>query len=214
MLFSWRKKKENQTQNINQPPVPQNPTPDLLLSSFPRAVKTFTSEDVGHAKNELRVSGVEREILGEALTRLYEYSAEGKLTPEERDRLAGKYKEQILKLDSSISTDQKIISLHELEEMRGELMKMFQDKFGELNNKIDEIRKGLGVGPREVPETRPTIGSLLEKEFRTPSSEKPVTTVTTAPAARRVRGADEALEKLRQDLQKELEKLEQIEMEG
>ncbi len=118
MLFSWRKKRENQPQNVSPLPVAQNPNPDFPVM-LPRVAKTFTIDDVGHAKNELRVFSVEREIMGEALTRLYEYSAEGKLTAEERDRLAGKYKEQLSKLDSSITMDQKVISLHELEEMRG-----------------------------------------------------------------------------------------------
>ncbi len=70
------------------------------------------------------------------------------------------------------------------------------------------------MAPKEVPESKVTIGPLLEKDLKMSSLERPVTTAATVPAPRRVRGADEALEKLRQDLQKELEKLEQIEMEG
>lgn len=205
MPFWWRKKEE--AKDEPQPPQPALATPRLRID------KSFTLENVNKTKSELRLSSVEREIIGDALTRLYEAAAEGRITEEERDRLAAKYKENITRLDSTIDHSQKIIGLHELEESRAELVKMFQDKFSELNVKIEEIRRGLGVipsVPKEVADVKFPLLPISERDEKSRAGEKAVATTPSAP--RRTK-ADETLEKLREDLQKQLEKLEQIEME-
>lgn len=204
MPFWWRKKEEAKDE-------PQPPQPALAIPRL-KVEKSFTLENVNKTKSELRLSSVEREIIGDALTRLYEAAAEGRITEEERDRLAAKYKENITKLDSTIDHSQKIIGLHELEESRAELVKMFQDKFSELNTKIDEIRRGIGVippVPKEVAE-KFSLSPIPEGEEKPRVAEKAPATTPSTP--RRTK-ADETLDKLRDELQKQLEKLEQIEME-
>ena len=199
-LGFFKKKKEEKVEN-------EKPTQPFTAPDFLKVEKSFTREDVEKARSELRVSSVEKEILSESLTRLYEAAAEGRITPEERDRLVAKYREQLSKIDSVLDYNQKIISLYELEETRAELVKMFQEKFKEINVKIDEIRRKLGVSPKQVEVKVPVV-----KEVKPVVREKP--TPTPTPSTPRRSKADEELEKLRQDLQKELEKLEQIELEG
>ncbi|MFH1327506.1 MAG: hypothetical protein ABIH76_01440 [Candidatus Bathyarchaeota archaeon] len=184
--------------------------------------KSFAPNDISKIKNELRILSVERDIAGEALTRLYEATVEGKISPEERDLLSVKYKDQVTKLESSLTHSEKVLSLNELEETRSELVNMFKEKFSELNSKIEEIRKGVGItpreiAPREVPELKLSVTHILdrpEKEEKAPFPEKPPVAPATPPTAVRKTKADDTLDKLRRDLQKELEKLEQIEMEG
>jgi chromosome segregation ATPase len=173
--------------------------------------KSLSPVDIDKAKGELRVSSVEKEILGETLTRLYEATTEGRITTVERDRLVAKYREHLSKLDSTLDYNQKIISLYELEETRAELVKLFHDKFHDVNVKIDDIRRRLGVSPKEVMEVR--LAPQSEKEAKPRAPEKPAAPPSTPPTPRRTK-ADDELEKLRQELQKELEKLEQIEMEA
>jgi len=199
-LGFFKKKKEEKVEN-------EKPAQPFTAPDFLKVEKSFTREDVEKARSELRVSSVEKEILSESLTRLYEAAAEGRITPEERDRLVAKYREQLSKIDSVLDYNQKIISLYELEETRAELVKMFQEKFKEINVKIDEIRRKLGVAPKQVEVKVPVV-----KEVKPVVREKP--TPTPTPSTPRRSKADEELEKLRQDLQKELEKLEQIELEG
>jgi len=199
-LGFFKKKKEEKVEN-------EKPAQPFTAPDFLKVEKSFTREDVEKARSELRVSSVEKEILSESLTRLYEAAAEGRITPEERDRLVAKYREQLSKIDSVLDYNQKIISLYELEETRAELVKMFQEKFKEINVKIDEIRRKLGVAPKQVEVKVPVV-----KEVKPAVREKP--TPTPTPSTPRRSKADEELEKLRQDLQKELEKLEQIELEG
>jgi len=207
----FKRKKREETKSINENEKPPQPT-SIPLSL--KIEKSFTVEDVNRARSELRVSSVEKEILSESLTRLYEAAAEGRITPEERDRLVAKYREQLSKIDSVLDYNQKLISLYELEEARAELIKMFQEKFYEVNKKIEEIRRKISLTPKKVAEVKltptptPTPTQPTTKESKPPPVEKP-----SPPTPRRSK-ADEELEKLRQDLQKELEKLEQIELEG
>ncbi|RLG91777.1 MAG: hypothetical protein DRO36_03475 [Candidatus Hecatellales archaeon] len=207
----FKRKKREETKNTSENEKPPQPT-SIPLSL--KIEKSFTVEDVNRARSELRVSSVEKEILSESLTRLYEAAAEGRITPEERDRLVAKYREQLSKIDSVLDYNQKLISLYELEEARAELIKMFQEKFYEVNKKIEEIRRKIGLTPKKVAEVKltptptPTLTQPTTKESKPPPAEKP-----SPPTPRRSK-ADEELEKLRQDLQKELEKLEQIELEG
>ncbi|RJX16567.1 hypothetical protein CW703_00535 [Candidatus Bathyarchaeota archaeon] len=200
-LGFFKKKKEEKVED-------EKPAQPFTAPDFLKVEKSFTREDVEKARSELRVSSVEKEILSESLTRLYEAAAEGRITPEERDRLVAKYREQLSKIDSVLDYNQKIISLYELEETRAELVKMFQEKFKEINLKIDEIRRKLGVAPKQVVEVKVPV----VKEVKPVVREKPTPTPTSSTTRRSK--ADEELEKLRQDLQKELEKLEQIELEG
>ena len=47
-----------------------------------------------NAKDELRMLDLERDILGDAIRRLYEAHAEGKITEQERDKLASHLQKQ------------------------------------------------------------------------------------------------------------------------
>ncbi|MFQ5761866.1 MAG: hypothetical protein ACE5PO_02420 [Candidatus Bathyarchaeia archaeon] len=213
MFFSWRKKKPEEARESS----PAGPTAySLETAAWMKIEKSLAVDDVGRAKTTLRLNSVERDIMAEALTRLYEATAEGRLTPEERDRLASKYREQLNQLDTSVSHSQQVINLHELEETRNELIKLFQDKFGEINVKISDMRKTLGVTPRETSRFRPPtlLPSEREKAPTEEITEKPPAAPEAATPPARRRRADEELRKLTDDLRKELERLEQMELEG
>jgi hypothetical protein len=60
--------------------------------------KTVPSTDASHAKNELRILDLEREILSDAIRRLYEAHAEGRISEQERERLAGTYKSRMMSI--------------------------------------------------------------------------------------------------------------------
>ena len=108
---------------------------------------------------------LEREILGDALRHLYEAQAEGKITEVEREKLAGTYKARMASIKESISKDETIVALHDLEGMQEDLMKLFSERFGELTSKVEELRTRIDVKPiREVPVRIPTpAASQMEK---------------------------------------------------
>ena len=74
-----------------QPKKPQKTSEDPSgdYSGLPfKLSKSVQSTTASSAKDELRMLDLEREILGDAIRRLYEAQAEGKITEHEREKLA------------------------------------------------------------------------------------------------------------------------------
>ena len=111
-----------------------------LPEGFPfKIVKSISPEEAAKAKNELRILDLEREILSDAIRKLYEAHAEGKITEEERERLAQAYKTRMMTIKEAIAKDESLVALHELESMQEDLIKLFSERFDELNLSLIHI---------------------------------------------------------------------------
>jgi hypothetical protein len=157
VIFAMRKygkkpspvKKTLQKQNTDLDPEYTN-----LPFKISKSVQTTMASS---AKDELRILDLERDILGDAIRRLYEAHAEGKITEQEREKLASLYKNRMNTIKESISKDEGIVALHELEGMQEDLMKLFSERFGELTSKVEELRIRIDVKPiREIPIKMPS----------------------------------------------------------
>jgi len=179
-----------------------------------RAERSIKQEEVKRAQDELRLLDLEREVLSYAIRRLYEATAEGKISEAERDRLASTYKERLATVKDTISRDGSILALHELEGMQEDLVKLFSERFDELNTKIEELRSRLEIKPaveeREVPVEAPAPEPTLPPAA--PPTEK--RKVERRPPAPRKTEAEERIEKIRAEVEKVLERLGQIETEA
>lgn len=195
-----------------------------------RLSKSVQSNDASHAKDELRILDLERDILSDAIRRLYEAHAEGKISEQERERLAGTYKARMGTVKNAIAKDETIVALHELEGMQEDLMKLFSERFGELSSKVDELRTKIDVKPlREVKVQLPTsqpfqieppeaaseeeeeeadeegeAGKDKPKKKRKPPSEKPSAKTE----------AEQRIDEIRSEVEKVLDKLGQMEIES
>ena len=160
------------------------------LGSSPfKVAKSVQSTDAIRAKDELRILDLEREILADAIRHLYEAHAEGKITEHERERLASSYKSRMMSVKESMSKDEGIVALHELEGMQEDLMKLFSERFGELTSKVEELRTRIDVKPVkeikiQMPKPQAPIGSrpngrrgrrrgICDEEAETETKEKP-----------------------------------------
>ncbi len=208
--------------------IPQKSDPDPEYSNIPFKIsKSVQTTTASSAKDELRTLDLERDILGDAIRRLYEAHAEGKITEQERDRMAITYKNRMNTIKESIAKDESIVALHELEGMQEDLMKLFSERFGELTSKVEELRTRIDIKPiREIPiklptqtptqiendedeeedeETRtPNAGEDKPKRKRKPPEEKP--TAKTE--------AEKRIESIRSEVEKVLDKLGQMEIES
>jgi flagellar basal body-associated protein FliL len=95
---SNNKKAEPQPKDKPQPPQMQQRQVDLEYTNMPvpfKISKSVQGTMATSAKDELRMLDLEREILGDAIRRLYEAQAEGKITESERDKLAASYKQRM-----------------------------------------------------------------------------------------------------------------------
>ncbi|MDH5691110.1 MAG: hypothetical protein OEY81_06765, partial [Candidatus Bathyarchaeota archaeon] len=138
--------------------------------------------------------------------RLYEAQAEGKISEKERERLAQGYKHRMLEIKDSISENESVVALHELEGMQKDLIKLFNDRFDEINKKIGGLRVNLDIKPKpEIPTPSPAVpSSLPEKAKRTP--RKPLVPKKTE--------AEERIDQIRAEVEKVLERLGQMETEA
>ncbi len=204
---------------------PQKTDNDQLLeyagSPF-RISKSVQTTTASNAKDELRMLDLEREILSDALRHLYEAQAEGKISEAEREKLAASYKARMTSIKESISKDETIVALHDLEGMQEDLMKLFSERFGELTSKVEELRTKIDVKPiTEIPVKYPAqtpasqmekmeeeeeeeAGEEKQKKKRKPPEEKPDAKTE----------AEKRIESIRSEVEKVLDKLGQMEIES
>lgn len=188
------------------------------LRGYPfKVVKSVPREEASHAKDELRILDLEREVLSDAIRRLYEAHAEGKITEEERERLARTYKSRMMTVKDAISKDESLVALHELETMQEDLMKLFSERFDELSSKIEELRskvetrplKEITIGPREAETETPTGEEKAGGEEKAKKKRKPPA-AKTSPRTE----AERRIEEIRSEVEKVLDRLGQMEIES
>ncbi len=77
-------------------------------------------------------------------------------------------------IKESISKDESIVALHELEGMQEDLMKLFSERFGELTSKVEELRTRIDVKPiREIPiKMPPQTPTQIEKTTKKRKKKK------------------------------------------
>ncbi len=184
-----------------EPPDTTSPVEENLPPS--KVERSVTNVDAKSARDELRTLDLEREILSFAIRRLYEAHAEGKITEDERERLALSYKTRITELKETISRNESLVALHELETMRGDLLKLFSERFDEVNGKIEEIRSRIGIKPVIEEPTLPPAPPVQEKRRVRRTPRPPVKT-----------GAEKRIEEIKAEVEKVLERLGQIEVEA
>jgi len=167
--------------------------------------RTVTPFDAQKSRKELRILDVEREILSFGIRRIYEAQAEGKIDEKERDRLAENYKQRMREIKESITEKESVVTLHELESMQDDLIKLFNNRFDEINKKIGGLRVNLGIKPKpEVPKPSPEFpSSRPEKAKRKRKPSKP-----------KKSEAEERIEQIKSEVEKVLERLGQMETEA
>jgi hypothetical protein len=212
-----------------KPKVSLDPAEFAAIPNAPfRVSKSIPTVQASNAKDELRMLDLEREILGDSIRRLYEAQAEGKITEVEREKLAAYYKQRMNSIKESISKDESIIALHELEGMQEDLMKLFSERFGELTSKVEELRTRIDVKPiREVtvkaaPQPVQIEEAEEEEEEETgeesaeaPSGEEKPKKKRKPPEEKPTQKseAEKRIDTIRSEIEKALDKLGQMEVE-
>src|SRR5207245_2377911 len=84
------------------------PIPDTIR-------KTVSETDIAKARNKLRVANLERDIIGDALTKIYEAEAKGTINEPEKNQMIQPYKNDLKRVDAEIDTYKKTVDLYELE---------------------------------------------------------------------------------------------------
>jgi len=211
---------------------PEGEMKNVAAEKILSGVRSVPEDVLREVKGKLRVLDLEREILSYAIRRLYEAQAEGKITSEEREALAKKYREDLERVKEEIARGESIIALNELERMQEEFIKMFSERLEVINRRIEELRVIAGLKPieqaikpvkEEVKEQAPTQHEQAEK----PSVQKKRRETVKPKAAEGSEGeveekpiesierdeADKSIEKIVAEIERVLSKLNQIEVE-
>jgi hypothetical protein len=190
-------------QRISTEPLLEIPEAAAVLPL--KGERTVTPFDAEKSRKELRLLDVEREILSFGIRRIYEAQAEGKIDEKERDRLAENYKQRMREIKESINEKESVVALHELESMQDDLIKLFNDRFDEINQKIGGLRVNLGIKPTpEPPKPSPAApSSRPEKAKRKRKPSKP-----------KKSEAEERIDQIKSEVEKVLERLGQMETEA
>ncbi len=194
-------------------PVPAA-TPKLEPFPIPDMIrKTVTESDIAQARNRLRVANLERDIIGDALTKIYEAEAKGTINEPEKNQMIQPYKNDLKRVDSEINTYKKTVDLYELETAKEDLFKRFQETFLDIQARIEKIRPSINLpaSTEATPvETKPapakTEPADPPTEENQPPKEKP-------PREKPRNKAEEKIETIREEVLKAMERLEQIEAE-
>ena len=178
------------------------PIPDILE-------KTITGNDVSKARDRLRLASLERDIIGDALTKIYEAEAKGQINEPEKNQLLQRYKTDLKRVDGEIDTHKKTVDLYDLESAKEDLLKSFHEKMLEIDLKISQIRPTTTIAPEEKTVQPPPTPKT------DPAQTTPTTPAKERPAREKPKNkAEERLETIREEVLKAMERLEQIETEG
>src|SRR6266581_3637054 len=200
-----------------KPPEEQVAAPTTSLEPFPipdTIRKTITESDIAKARNRLRVANLERDIIGDALTKIYEAEAKGTINEPEKNQMIQPYKNDLKRVDAEIETYKKTVDLYELEAAKEDLFKRFQETFLDIQARIEKIRPTLNLPastetkpaePDPTPDKTETTDPQASKN--PPPKEKP-------PREKARNKAEEKIETIREEVLKAMERLEQIETEG
>src|SRR3989475_9937246 len=196
ILLFGRKKTEQEENRNTAEPINREPFP---IQEILR--KTITSNDVSRSRDRLRLASLERDIIGDALTKIYEAETRGQINDSEKNQLVQRYKTDLKRVDGEIDIYKRTVDLYELESAKEDLLKSFQEKMLEIDLKISQIR--------------PTVSTLSEAAIRPPEPPKTETNQppqqTTPPKERPPKEkpknkAEERLETIREEVLKAMER--------
>jgi hypothetical protein len=198
-LVFWRKK-------------PRQNAPEEAAVPSVEIENSVTDSDASRSREILKALRLEREIIGTALTTIYESEIQKIITRDERDRLLDKYSSDLKALESRISEHQRIVDTFDLESAKKELLLSYRAKISEIEKKLADLRSGATVAPSITAQSkRDQVPTPDEKIETVPQSDLKAAGTGLQDARART---EKKIEAIKEEVLKAMERLEQIESEG
>ena len=183
---------------------------------LPKTERHLKRSDLDRARSNIRTLTLQSELFSMMLKRLFEAEDEGEITREERVSLSRGYESDLKRVSEDLKRAELVISLNELETIREDILKKFEATFNSTQTRIDAILKQLDievkkeeVKPRAPPRRRRHPVEWVEEVEDIEEAEE-----EEKPRAARPKSEVEAkLEQLRNEVLKELEELDKLELE-
>jgi len=200
-LAFWKRKDLSLPENQRIIPLPP------LQSKGLAQINSMSEEEVAKARDALKVLLLEKQILGSAITTIFESESKGIISQIERDHLVEKYKVDLTRLEKTIEEKQKIVDLHDLENARRALVKDYKSRMAEIETRIENLKSE--NRPRDLTPPMPAQIVPVTRITETSHITIPVQHVETE-----VTDAEKRIEQIRTEILQAMDRLEQIETEG
>ncbi len=208
VIFLFGRKKNTPEERLPTEGVNPFQIPDIMQ-------KSVIEGDAKRARDRLRIATLERDIIGGALTKIYEAETRGQLSESERTQLVQRYKTDLKRVDSEIDDYKKIVDLSELESAKEDLLKSFHAKLLEIDQRINQIKPSLQHALLPSPKTGDTPGTAPPPEADSTDAQQNQTNQRGKPTKEKPKNkAEERIDAIREEVLKAMERLEQIETEG
>jgi hypothetical protein len=189
--------------------------------NVPELERIAKRDQVSEARSKIRTLALQQEITTMVMKRLFEAEDNGEISREERERLSKDYEAEMNQVTEELNQAELIVSLSELEEIRTDLIKQFQETLADTQSKIDMIIGELHIEqpkpPEPEPEEKPTPTPKRVPRRRTRPQPEEEAEEEEEEEEEEARGRDtveDRLNKLKEDVLKELEELDRLELEA
>jgi len=204
LIAFWKKKEPSPATK----PERIIPLPDLPTSTLESQPAT-SIEAVTKARETLKVLRLERQILGSAVTTIYESHSKGDISEAERDRMLEKYKVDLKRLESEIDENQRVVDLHDLEIARDEIIKEFKSKLAEIEAKLKDLKSG-----SSSPQSLPHQSNKSQHNPESSGSNPKDGNQSGSKETQEISDSEKRIVQIREEILKAMDRLEQIEAEG
>jgi len=210
-----KKEESEQPEEIKQPePIKVNIESSRV--KLPKLDALAKSAEVEKARSSIRMLTLKQEILSLVMKRLFEAEDENEISREEREALSKGYEAEMTQVQEELDRSELIVSLNELETIRTDIIQQFETTLTETQLRIDQIIKELKLEQPVVDEEKPKPPRRTPRRRPRPQptdDEEPVEGEEEEQTRRR-ETVEDRLDKLKQDVLKELEELDRLELEA
>jgi hypothetical protein len=164
--------------------------------------RIVTGNEIERARKDLNAILLEKDLIGSALTRVYEAEVDGRINRQEREELSERYKNRLKEVEENLGDIEITIEVGELERLREELVNLFERKLQQIDSRLQDARIKLDkIKPHikliEKPEIVEKKPKQKKAKYRTEESE-----------------VDVKVKALREEVLEALARLEQMDIEG
>jgi hypothetical protein len=190
----------------------------------PPIEKKIDTSEVEKARSQIRTLTLKQEINSMVLRRLFEAEDEGEISREERVRLGKNYEDEMKQIAEDLKRSEMLISLSELESIREEIVKKFEESLTQTQSRIDQILKELKIEepPKPVEEEKPKLPLIVKKRRVIAKKTGELEDEAEEPAEQEAeerqptgkQDVESRLEQLKKEVMKELDELDKLELEN
>ena len=180
----------------------------------PELQRLAKRDQVSDARTKIRTLALQQEIITMVMKRLFEAEDDGEISREEREHLSKGYEAEMNQVTDELNRAELIVSLNELEEIRSDLVSQFQETLANTQSKIDMIIGELHIEPPKPPEPEHEEKPAPRPARRPRRRLQPQPEEEEEGAPRGRDTVEDRLNKLKEDVLKELEELDRLELEG